>query len=96
MLDEAEYAEIDVLLTEGIEATQSFRRKHGLPLERVDVNACFRPALDAFERLTGRKEANHLALYHHRLALYGAPCQACGKPLRSPKANMCAACGARK
>ena len=96
MLDEAEYAEIDLLLAEGIRATQAFRRKHGLPLEKMDVKVRFQPALDAYEGLTGHKEVNHLALYHHRLALYGEPCQVCGKPLRTPTAKMCVACGARK
>ena len=50
------------------------------------------PMLDEYERITGFAETNFNALYHHRLSLYGPPCSKCGKPLRSPKAKVCAAC----
>lgn len=48
---------------------------------------------EAYERLTGLAEANANAIMHHRLAQYGPPCAACGKPLRTPRARFCAACG---
>jgi hypothetical protein len=34
-------------------------------------------------------------ILHHRLARFGAACRVCGKPARTPRARLCAACGAR-
>lgn len=44
------------------------------------------------KRLTGvtRFDANHII--QHRLSLYGPQSSACGKPLRLPQAELCAAC----
>jgi hypothetical protein len=47
----------------------------------------FAPVLREYARITGYQATNPIALYHHRLSLYGPPCSNCGKPLRSPKAN---------
>jgi hypothetical protein len=52
------------------------------------------PCLDAYERLTGFRETNPNAVMHHRLTTYGPPCRTCGKPLRTPRASKCMACGA--
>lgn len=51
------------------------------------------PVLHEYERITGFHETNASAVYHHRLSLYGPPCSACRKPLRTPQAKFCAACG---
>ena len=53
-------------------------------------------ALDMYEELTGLRETNLNAIWHHRVSLYGPPCKSCGKPLRTPKASFCAACGTIK
>jgi hypothetical protein len=42
---------------------------------------------------TGVAETNPNAVWHHVASLYGPPCPACGKPLRTPRARLCAACG---
>ena len=63
----------------------------GLRQAQTDVGA---PALATYERITGFKESDPFALYHHRLSLYGSPCHKCGEPLRTPVANFCAACSA--
>ena len=73
--------------------------RRGLPAPR-------RPAPDAtlrdrwqhhlaagYEMFTGVEESNPNAAWHHVASLYGPPCPACGKPLRTPEARLCAACG---
>lgn len=52
----------------------------------------FGPVLDEYERITGRRETNPNAIYHHQLSLYGPPCPNCGKPLRTPRARLCGYC----
>ena len=49
--------------------------------------------LDIYERITGFHETNPNAVGHHRISQHGPPCHACGKPLRTPQARMCGACG---
>jgi hypothetical protein len=49
--------------------------------------------LEEYYSMTGHRETNPGALWHHRVSLYGPPCGACGKPYRTPQALFCAACG---
>lgn len=42
---------------------------------------------------TGVPETNANAVWHHRASEYGPPCEHCGKPLRTPRARWCPACG---
>jgi hypothetical protein len=53
----------------------------------------FEPVRAAYLRMTGYNERNHNAIMHHCLSLYGPPCRSCRKPLRTPRAKHCAACG---
>lgn len=92
MLNEAEYAEAALLYRGGIRATKEFRERWGVPLNDASIDERFRPVRDAYERLTGIKESNENAIMHHRLSLYGPPCKYCHKPLRTPKAKLCASC----
>jgi hypothetical protein len=55
----------------------------------------YSPVLREYERITGFHETNPNAVRHHRLSLYGPPCSKCAKPLRTPRATFCAACGYR-
>jgi len=93
MLDETEYERVAVLLSEGVGATKEYRERHGIPLEQVNRRVLFRPALDEYERLAGFRETNPLALYHHRISIYGSACERCGKVLRTPVASKCFECG---
>lgn len=53
----------------------------------------FGPVREAYAEITGVAGMHHNAILHHRIALYGQPCDSCGKPLRTSKASFCAACG---
>lgn len=92
MLDEDEYAQIRERYSEGILATKEFRENYAVPLKDAKLEERMQPVLDCYELFTGYKESNANAVMHHRLALYGPPCDQCGKPLRTPKAKLCAAC----
>jgi hypothetical protein len=93
MLDEEEYKVIAELYSQGIRATKEFRQKYNLPLDKCSMEERFRPLLQKYQEITGFEETVANAVMHHRISLYGPPCQHCGKPLRSPKAALCVACG---
>lgn len=93
MLDADEWAEVHRALEEGIRGIEADRETEGSELTSDLVPRFCAGALDAYERITGFRETNPNALWHHRIALYGPPCPICGKPLRTPKAKLCAACG---
>src|SRR3954470_14259151 len=40
------------------------------------------------------KRPDLIGVSHHHASRFGPPCHTCGKPLRSPRATHCAACGA--
>lgn len=88
MLDEAEFAEVARIYSEGSRPSGKAPGEEPLTLD-----ARFASVSHAYERLTGYVGCHHNAVIHHRLSMYGPPCAACGKPLRTPQARMCAACG---
>jgi hypothetical protein len=99
MLDEVEFAEVNGLYRTALEQVKNFRRETGTPLGSLNrrwVDDVYKPLLDAYERITGIRETNPLAVMHHRIDLYGPPCRVCGRPLRTPKAKMCVSCGATR
>ena len=100
MLDEDEWREVSAALTRGIQSIQARRAATGASLAEATtgrfLQAHYAEALDLYERVTGYREVNPLALWHHRRSLYGPPCATCGKPLRTPAAKLCAACGSRR
>ena len=81
MLDEDEYLKVD-------QAYGAAFRMKGVPLDER-----FQPVRDLYHYMTGVYESNHNAIMHHRISLYGDPCANCRKPLRTPLAAFCAACG---
>ncbi len=61
-------------------------------LTKLNLKERFAQFLAEYERITGFKETNPNAVYHHELSLYGPPCKRCGKPLRTPRAKLCGSC----
>jgi len=76
MLDEEEFKRVILL-----------RKLSGKNIEEM-----FGALLEEYERITGYRETNGNAVFHHRLAMYGPPCAKCGKPLRTPRAKLCGSC----
>ena len=60
--------------------------------QRLEFEREYGGMLRQYEQITGFPETNPQALDHHQLALYGPPCEYCGKPLRTPDAKICGAC----
>ncbi len=97
MLDEEEFARVSELYRDAIRGVQRHRQSANVELSAVpDLYARFEPVRREYERLTGMVESNHNAIMHHRISIYGPLCHACGKPLRTPQAKLCAACSARR
>jgi len=63
------------------------------PMELTGVAQRLQPMLEMYRLLTGFVETNPNAVFHHVVAQYGPPCPECQKPLRTPEARFCAACG---
>jgi hypothetical protein len=92
MLTEDEWELVNPLSL--IEQIQQYRQETGVSLAEAFRDNMRLPSLIAYERITGSSAGHINALMHHRLTLYGPACTACGKPLRTPTASFCAACGA--
>lgn len=85
MLDETEFMEAARLYR------KAFDTKH-----TTDLSERFTELFIYYFRLTGEIETEPNAIMHHRIALYGPPCEKCGKPYRTSKASFCAACGNKR
>lgn len=87
MLDEEEYAVVSKLYA------AAFDRRNFPPGQQLTIDERFKPVREAYERMTGLADCHANAIMHHRMATYGPLCRVCGKPLRTPRASFCAACG---
>lgn len=90
MLDEQEWSRVGALLS--IQGIKDFRERNNLPLADIRKVASWE-ALHLYREITGFMETNPDALWHHQIAIFGPPCAACGKPLRTPRARRCFECG---
>lgn len=70
----------------------AYRRKHNVSLEEAKTHGGD-TALDYYEQLTGIRLPDAEQLYWVQLTRYGRTCPQCGKPFRTPKAELCAECG---
>jgi hypothetical protein len=59
---------------------------------KIPLREQLAPVLEEYNRVTGSRETNVNAVYHHKLSMYGPPCAKCGKPLRTPRARLCGSC----
>ncbi|MBB4128785.1 hypothetical protein GGR77_004116 [Xanthomonas translucens] len=94
MLDEQEWEAMGPALTQSIVDIQN-HRKTGASLQEALRMPHGLQALQLYEEITGCQETNPDVIRRHRISMYGPPCDACGKPLRTPQASFCAACGQR-
>jgi hypothetical protein len=95
MFDEKEFAVIDSLYVQAVRTIKQQGRFHAEVSRAAFMQEQYRPMLEAYRRITGEDcttDPSHLM--HHRIAKYGPPYRVCGKPLRTPKASYCPACGA--
>lgn len=95
MLEEAEWERMAPALSDQITMIKRIRQEHG-----CDVGTAKRMAGEAacnlYSEMTGYRETNLNAIWHHRLALYGPECPQCGHLIRTPKARFCANCGLKR
>lgn len=96
MLTEEEWVRISPHLSDGIAQIKQYREEHQCSLAEARAKGFGRRALEIYEEITGFHETNADALYHHRRNAYGPLCHVCSKPLRTPQARSCAACGAAR
>jgi len=96
MLEEHEWRQLEPLLSGFIRDIKRYREYHSTSLQEATKAVGSDPVLQKYFELTGFRETNINALWHHRVSLYGEPCQRCGKHLRTSLAKLCAECGWRK
>ncbi|WP_324024600.1 hypothetical protein QSV08_15390 [Maribacter sp. BPC-D8] len=68
----------------------------GFKVLKKDRQERFKELLDYYNDLTGFGETEPNAIAHHSLGMIGPDCENCGKPYRTPKAKLCAACGNKR
>ncbi len=92
MLTEVEWEEVWPILSHDTQRIKHYREQHhvgiGEAIEALRFESC-----EKYYELTGFRETNHAAIWHHRLSLYGPECLKCGHLLRTSKASFCANCG---
>jgi hypothetical protein len=93
-LDASEWAQLSPLLHNMTKHVQDYRQTNNASLTEGLRQGHDTPALELYYRLTGYRETNVNALWHHQLEQYGPPCRSCGRLLRTKKARFCAECGA--
>lgn len=93
-LSEEDYKAVAVHLSNRIDDTMRYRKKHKCSLEEASANANGgQKALAAFEKITGVMLRHPDEIYIARRTLYGRQCDNCDKPFRTPRAKFCAECG---
>ena len=86
MMSEEEYVHASKLYRKGFETGKCNMTRQ----ER------FKDVLNYYKELSGYEETEPNTIMHHRIHLYGPPCENCAKPYRTSKASFCAACGHKR
>lgn len=94
MLDDEEWQILLPHLTESLQEIKRHRQGHGSTIEEARAAGFGKAALDCYFDLTGYRETDPDRLWRYKRSDYGAPCQSCGKPLRTQTARRCVECGA--
>lgn len=95
MLEEDEWQQLAPLLSSFVEDVKRHREYHSSLVQEASGAISPDPALQKYFELTGFRETNINALWHHRASLHGDPCPRCAKPLRTRVAKLCVECGWR-
>lgn len=101
MLDDAEFALVRKAEKEGLDFVEEERKRRGLarmpPILSPDPGIRhfegLQAMLEMYRLLTGYTATVMAQVYNHRISRHGPPCPECDKPLRSPRARYCVACG---
>ena len=93
MLDEDEFKEVHQLYHDAFRSLKASEQGRDGATPPSVIDARLAPVRDAYFRMTGYRETNAAAILHHALSLYGPSCKNCSRPLRTPRARYCAACG---
>ncbi len=95
MLEENEWERIYPVLKVNLEKIVRIRKERECDLVTAKRLA-FNEACDVYFEMTGFRETEPNAIWHHRLANYGPECPQCGHLFRTPKAAFCANCGCQE
>lgn len=94
LLAEPEWVALKELLLARLQNIQDYRREHGASLAAAKAHDRIgAQALTFYARLTGVELPSPDDLWSVRKSDYGALCSACARPMRTPKAKLCAECG---
>lgn len=77
MLDEYEWELVGPAMRDTIQVLKEYRRIHNATLREAKDHADY-DALERYFQITGFRETNADALWHHRLLLFGRLCKTCG------------------
>jgi hypothetical protein len=87
MLDDAEWEQVVPHLKNAIAQIKDYRRAQNASLAEAKDHGYGQGALERYRHITGFRETNVNALWHHRVSQFGPPCSSCGRPLRTTGAR---------
>jgi hypothetical protein len=95
MLEEQEWEQLAPLLTRRVKRIKEISSQKSCDLMTAK-QLSEQEISDLHFTMTGYRETNINALWHHRLALFGPECTYCGHLFRTPKSRVCDDCGLKR